>query len=51
MVFRMRLTYTERENILDVKYIPTSSIGYTLRPGIYKISDVNLMIKSLFPMK
>ena len=33
MVLRMRLTYTEIEKILDVKYFPTSCVGFTLPPG------------------
>ena len=49
MVFRMELTYSEIEKILDVKYIATSIIGYTLPVGIYEISDNNSMIKSLLP--
>ena len=49
MVFGMELTYSEIEKILDVKYIDTSTIGYTLPPGIYEIDDKNLMLKNLFP--
>ena len=32
MVFRMELPCSEIEKTLDVKYIPTSSTGYTLPP-------------------
>ena len=49
MVFRMELTYSEIEKILDVKYIATSTIGYTLPVGIYEIIDNNSTIKSLLP--
>ena len=49
MVYRFQLTYNEMIDILDLKYIPTSTIGYTLAPGIYEISDVILMLKSLLP--
>ena len=49
MVFRMGLTYSEIENILDMKYIPTLVSGYTLPLGIYEISDINSMLKSLLP--
>ena len=47
--FRLELTYYEIENIIDKKYIDTSSTGYTLSEGIYEISDFNLMINSLLP--
>ena len=30
MVFTMELTYSEIEKILDMRYFPTSSTGYTL---------------------
>ena len=49
MVFRMELTYSEIEKILDVKSNPTISTEYALPPGIYEISDNNLMLKSLLP--
>ena len=49
MVFRMELTYREIENTLDNKYIETSVTGYILPPGIYQISDINIMLKSLLP--
>ena len=49
MGFRMESTYSEIEKILDVKYIATLSIGYTLPPGMYEIIDNNLMLKSLPP--
>ena len=51
MVYRLQLTYDEIIDILDVKYIAGSTIGYTLLPGVYEISDINLMLKSLFPGK
>ena len=49
MVFRMRLTDSEIGNKLDVKYIPTSSIGYTLPTGIYEVNDFDWRIISLLP--
>ena len=49
MVFRTELIYSEIEKLLDLKLIATSSIGYTLPPGRYEISDINLMLKSLLP--
>ena len=33
MAFRMELTYSETEKILDTKYIPTTT-GYVLPPGV-----------------
>ena len=36
-------------NILDVKYIPRSTKGYTLVPGIYEVTDIDMMLKSLLP--
>ena len=41
MVFRMELTYNEILDILDVKYIPASTVGYTRPSGLYEISDIN----------
>ena len=49
MVYRIQLTYDESIDILDVKYNAGSTIGDTLPPSIYEISDINLMIKSLLP--
>ena len=34
LVYRMRLSYDEIMNILDLKYIPTKRIGYSLDQGI-----------------
>ena len=49
MAFRMQLTYNEIVDILNVKYFAGSTIGYTLPPGVYKIKDINLLLKSLLP--
>ena len=51
MVHRMPITYDETVDKLDIKYIAGSTIGYTLRPELYEISDLNLMIESLLPNK
>ena len=51
MVYRIELTYDEIVDILDVKYIAGSTIGYTLVPGIYGVSVIHLMLKSLVPNK
>ena len=34
---------------MDVEYLPTSTKGYTLAPGIYEVTDNNMMLKSLLP--
>ena len=49
MVFRLALSHTEISNIFDMKYIDASPTGYTLKPGVYKVSDINSIIKSLVP--
>ena len=49
LVFRMELTYSEIENILDAKYIDASFTENTLQPGIYENTDSNLMLNSLLP--
>ena len=45
----MELTYDATVDILDVYYIVGSTIQYTLIPGIYESTDINLMLKSLLP--
>ena len=49
IIYRIELTYDEMVDIFDIDYIGASTIGYTLLPGIYEISDLNLMLKSLLP--
>ena len=49
MVYRFQLTYAGILDILDLKYIPTTTTGYTLPPGMYEFIDINFMLKSLFP--
>ena len=49
MVFRLELTYTEILNILDMNYIDASITRYILPPGVYEISNINLMLTSFFP--
>ena len=39
LVYRMRLSYDEIPDILDLKYIPTKRTGYSLNPGIYEVVD------------
>ena len=45
----MRLSYHEIMDILDLNYIPTKRIGYTLDPGIYEIIDLNNTLKHILP--
>ena len=45
----MRLSYDEIMDILDLKYIPTKRIGYSLDPGIYEIIDLNNTLKHILP--
>ena len=49
MVSKRELTYSEIENIVDMKYIDASTTRYTLEPGIYEFSDNKLLIESLLP--
>ena len=45
----MRLSYYEIMDILDLKYIPTKRIGYSLNPGIYEVIDLNNTLKHILP--
>ena len=49
LVYRMRLSYDEIMDILDLKYIPTKRTGYSLNPGIYEIVDLNNTSKYILP--
>ena len=49
MAFRLEITYTEIFDTLDMKHVDTSTIGYTLEPGMYKISHIRVMVKSKLP--
>ena len=49
LVYRMRLSYDEIMNILDLKYIPTKRTGYSLNPGIYEVIDLNNTLKHILP--
>ena len=48
-------THIEREhqsfqpNVLDLKYVPTKNIGYSLDPGIYEVVDLNNTLKYILP--
>ena len=45
----MRLSYDEIMDILDLKYISTKRIGYSLDPGIYEIVDLNNTLNQILP--
>ena len=47
MVYKMESTYDEIVDILNVKYISGTTIGYVLPRGKYEISGLNSMINSL----
>ena len=49
LVYRMRLSYDEIMNILDLNYIPTKRTGYGLNPGIYEVIDLNNTLKHILP--
>ena len=49
LVYRMRLSYDEIMDILDLKYIPTKRTGYSLNTGIYEIVDLNNTLKHILP--
>ena len=48
MVFRLDLTYSENEYILDMNYISSSSSRYDPCPRKYEIKDKISMLKSFF---
>ena len=45
----MELTYDEIVDVLNVEHIAGLTIGYTLPPERYEITEINLMLKSFFP--
>ena len=49
LVYRMRLSYDENMDILDLKYIPTKRTGYSLNPGFYEVVDLNNTLKHILP--
>ena len=51
LVYRMQLTYNEIIDILDLEYIPTKGIGYSLNPGIYEVVDLNKTLEHILPDK
>ena len=49
LVYRMRSSYDEIMDILDLKYIPTKRTGYSLDPGIYEVVDLYNTLKYILP--
>ena len=49
LVYRMRLSYDEIIDVLDLKYIPTKRTGYSLNSGNYEIVDLNNTSKHILP--
>ena len=49
LVYRMRLSYDEIMDIVDLNYIPTKRTGYSLNPGIYEVVDLNNTLKHILP--
>ena len=45
----MQLTFNEIINILDLKYIPTKRIGYSIKPNIYNVVDLNKTLENILP--
>ena len=45
----MQLTYDEIIDVLDLKYISTKRIGFSLDPGFYEIVDLNKTLKLILP--
>ena len=49
MVYRFQLTYDGNIKTLDLKIIPTTTMGYILPLGKYEIIDNNFKLKFLLP--
>ena len=49
LLYRMRLSYDEIMDLLDLNYIPTKRSGYSLNPGIYEVIDLNNTLKHNLP--
>ena len=49
LVYRMRLSYDEIMDILDLKYILTKRMGYSIEHNIYNVVDLNKTLKNILP--
>ena len=47
LVYRFRLTYDEI--ILDLKYIPTKRMSFSIEPNVYNVVDLNRTLKNILP--
>ena len=47
LIYRMQLTYDEIIDTLNLKYIPTRRMGYSLKPNIYNVVDLNNTLKNI----
>ena len=45
----MQLTFDENMDILDLKYFPTNSTGYSSNPGFYQVVDLNNTLRHISP--
>ena len=45
MIYRIQKTYDEIMDILNLKYVPIPTIGYTLPPGICENSYIFFDVK------
>ena len=41
LAYRLKLTYEEIIDILDLKWTPSKRTGYSLNPGTYEVVDFN----------
>ena len=49
LIFRLQLTCHEIVDILDVKYFSTKRIGYSLKPNIYNVVELNITLINIQP--
>ena len=49
MVYRFQLAYDEIIDILDLNYIPTKKLDYSIPPGKYEIHDIKFLLTHLLP--
>ena len=49
LVYRMRLSYDEIIDILDLKYFPTKRMRFSLNPGVYEVDDLIITLKHFLP--
>ena len=49
LVYRMQLTYDEIIDVLNLNYILTRRMGYSLKPNIYNVVDLNNTLKIILP--